>query len=139
MGAASPSVSRQRSDYLFILKNLQNHDEFFSRALGLLGVIASEEEIIQLCEENDFQPAAQAEVKASCLADRSELFDRLAYLMPQKFGSTERTKLKLARNLVSILCKKTHAKLCWQENAFLRYLRDNLGLSASELQLLWTL
>ncbi|MBX3723937.1 MAG: ATP-binding protein [Turneriella sp.] len=138
-GSTSASVSRLRSDYLFLLKNLQNHDELFSRSLGLLGAIASEEEVMQLCADHAFQPAAQTEVRANCLSDRSELFDRLAYFLPQKFGSTERAKLKLGRNLVSILSRNISAKLSWQENTFLRYLRDNLGLSDQELKLLWVL
>lgn len=139
MPGFSPRVIKHRSDYLFVLQNLQTNEELLPRALGLLGVLASEEDILQLCQELNFPAAAQTEVKADCLSDRSELFDRLAYLSPRVTGSKDQTKLRLARKLIRSLLRKTQPGLRWQDNAFLSYLRKNLPLSPEELQLLWVL
>lgn len=135
----SPRLLKYRGDYLFILKNLRTNEDLLLRALGLLGALASEEDILHLCQERQFPTEAQAEVKANCLSDRSELFDRLAYLSPMPAGSKDHTKIKLAQSLIENLSSKITAGLRWQDNAFLNYLRDNLGLTPAELQLLWAL
>lgn len=135
----SPRLLQYRSDYLFILKNLQTNEDLLLRALGLLGAMASEEDILNLCQELQLPTEAQAEVKTNCLSDRSELFDRLAYLSPRVTGSKDHTKLKLAQSLIANLSSKINAKLRWQDNTFLNYLRDNLELTPAELQLLWAL
>lgn len=139
MTGISPRLLRYRSDYLFILQNLQANEELLLRALGLLGALATEDDIISLCQELKFPAAAQAEVKADCLSDRSELFDRLAYLSPRLAESKDHTKFKLARSLIAILSSQTKAQLRWQDNVFLNYLRDNLEITPAELQLLWAL
>lgn len=133
----SPRLLQYRSDYLFILKNLRTNEDLLLRALGLLGALASEEDILHLCQELQFPTEVQEQVKAECLSDRSELFDRLAYLSPRVTGSKDHTKLKLAHNLIANLSSKINAKLRWQDNIFLNYLSDNLGLRPIELQLLW--
>ncbi|WP_245536795.1 AAA family ATPase [Turneriella parva] len=104
-----------------------------------MAALASEADILKLCQELNFTPAVIAEVEADCLTDRSELFDRLNYLSSRITNSSEQTKLKLAKKLIRGLLEGTPAKLHWQNNEFLLYLRDNLSLNETELQLLWIL
>lgn len=107
------------------------------RALGFVASIASEEEVLQLCQNFHFSQTAIAEVKADGLTDRLELFDRLAYLSPRISDSKDHTKLKLAKKLIRHLLQNQAAGFQWKSNAFLRYLRENLSLNETELQLLW--
>ncbi|MFZ5627971.1 MAG: AAA family ATPase [Spirochaetota bacterium] len=139
MRGVSPRVLKYRSDYLFILQQLQANEEMLKRALGFIALIASEADILEVCENLHFPQTAIAEIKADGLTDRSELFDRLAYLTPRITGSKDYTKLKLARKVIQHLLQEQSARLQWRNNGFLQYLKANLSLNETELQLLWVL
>ncbi|WP_245536794.1 AAA family ATPase [Turneriella parva] len=121
------------------MQHLQENEEMLRRALGFVASIASEEEVLQLCQNLHFSQTALAEIKADGLTDRLELFDRLAYLSSRISDSKDYTKLKLAKKLICHLLQNQAAGLQWKSNAFLEYLRENLSLNETELQLLWVL
>jgi len=135
------ALTRHKSSYTHILKRLLSNQDWFAKSLGMLHVLASDEQLATITRKYLHSAEDSAVVTEILKSARYEVVTSLAYSSAERNGrSPEVLKIEIARALLELISASIdQVDDGAPANPFLTYLRSHLLLSELETRLLFGL
>ena len=132
---------RYRSEYVRILQRLLSNRDWFARSIGVLPVLATEDQLLQVAKQHLPADAGESLMGEIMSAARANFTENLAYSCADRaHRSPEEMKIDISHKLLHLISLSLpDTKTENPDNPFLEYLQSHLKLTMTETQLLFGL